>query len=372
MTKHKTRILFVLWAANLGGVQSSIHTRIRALQSLGVDADILFRHPGSGLDTFKGVTAYVNNNSKTFGALVTRKHYDAISFINITPSIGPLRQVKFPGKLLFELRGLSVRGLSICMALSPTEFGAILVPSRYVARLVEQACPATPVPVHTLPNAVDTRLFRPLSDLSRKDIPPRPVILWVGRLDWNKNFIELLRIIRHLLQQRQSVTTWVVADAGASKYLHRFHQAVHAAGLTEQVRFFPNVPRRDMPRLYNVVARSGGCVLSTSRSEGLQNTLLEGMACGCPVVSSAVGGNVEIITDAAHGSLYPLGDPATAAAQITRLLTAPHLHRQLAKAGLKRIKSHFSPRRHALAFLDLLERTRPAGTHSSRSKKKKR
>ena len=62
-----------------------------------------------------------------------------------------------------------------------------------------------------------------------------------------------------------------------------------------------------MVHIYNLVGESGGCVLSTSKSEGFQNSLLEGMACGVPVVSTAVGGNVELIQDNVNGRLYPVG-----------------------------------------------------------------
>src|SRR5690625_1868874 len=150
------RVLFVLWAANLGGVQSSIMTRIFGLRRLGITADVLFLHPGAGRETFAGVTTYVTNNPRVFAALVKRRRYAAVSFINVTPFIGALRSTNYRGKLIFELRGLSHRGLSVCARLSSKEFGAITVPSQYVADLVERACPDGRIPVHVVYNAVDT------------------------------------------------------------------------------------------------------------------------------------------------------------------------------------------------------------------------
>lgn len=350
----ENRILFVLWAANLGGVQSSIRTRIKGLKALGVPADVFFLHPGSGQATFQGVNTYVSRNANNFRALVARRQYRAISFINLTPFLGSLRKLKYRGTLIFELRGLSQRGLQVCAGLSPKEFKTIVVPSQYVAELVQTARSANSIPVKTLYNAVDTSLFRPLPTLPREDVPPYPVLLWVGRLDWNKNFIEMLRIGRILAQQGQSFGLWVASDVNVSKHARRFHQAVQAAGLQEHVRLFPNVPRQAMPRLYNIAAKSGGLVLSTSRSEGLQNSLLEGMACGCPAVSSAVGGNTEIIADGVTGALYPLGDPAAAAAKIEAIIGNPQQHRRLAAAALEHIKKNFGPKQHARAFLRII------------------
>lgn len=353
------RLLFVLWAANLGGVQSSITTRIRALHRLGVKADVLLYYSGSGRETFQGVTTYVSNNKRTFAALVEKRAYTAVSFINVKPLVTALRGINYQGKLLYELRGMSTRGLSICADLSARDCGGIIVPSHYVAGLVRQAGHRTGVAVHVVHNAVDTNLFRPASE-AVGDMPghssKRPILLWIGRLDWNKNFIELLRIILLLRKSGVGFSPWVVTDTNASKYMHRFRQALRLTNLVSEVRLLTNVPRKEMPELYNLTAQTGGCVLSTSRSEGLQNTLLEGMACGCPVVASAVGGNTEIVIDNVTGATYPLGRPAVAADRIGRLFAEEPLRRKYRAAGLKLIREKFSPERHARLFLCVLEK----------------
>lgn len=206
---EEKRILFVLWAANLGGVQSSIMTRIRALRRLGVKSEVLLYYSGAGKETFAGVTTYVTNKARTFAALVKRRKYDAVSFINVKPLIGALRSIKYKGKVVYELRGLSQRGLSICAGLSHRDCGLIIVPSRYVGTLVRKARTDARVAVRLVHNAVDTGLFRPRLraepvETALRASRGRPILLWIGRLDWNKNFIELLRII--LLLQSEGVS----------------------------------------------------------------------------------------------------------------------------------------------------------------------
>ena len=73
MDMEEKRILFVLWAANLGGVQSSIMTRIRALRRLGVKSEVLLYYSGAGKETFAGVTTCVTNKVRTFAALVKQR-----------------------------------------------------------------------------------------------------------------------------------------------------------------------------------------------------------------------------------------------------------------------------------------------------------
>ena len=61
--------------------------------------------------------------------------------------------------------------------------------------------------------------------------------------DWNKNFIELLRIILLLQSEGVSFSPWVVTDMRVSKYAHRFEQALRVTNLQTHVRVLPGVQR---------------------------------------------------------------------------------------------------------------------------------
>ncbi|MDY0747240.1 TIGR03088 family PEP-CTERM/XrtA system glycosyltransferase [Paucibacter sp. R3-3] len=81
-----------------------------------------------------------------------------------------------------------------------------------------------------------------------------------------------------------------------------------------------------------------------SQAEGISNTLLEAMACGCAPVATDVGGNPELIEHEINGLLTPAQDSTALAIALARIVTKPVLRRQFADASLARAREQFSLR----------------------------
>lgn len=79
-----------------------------------------------------------------------------------------------------------------------------------------------------------------------------------------------------------------------------------------------------------------------SKAEGISNTLLEAMACGCAPVATDVGGNPELIEHEANGLLTRAQDSSALAAALARLVNEPAMCRKLADASLARAREQFS------------------------------
>jgi len=77
-------------------------------------------------------------------------------------------------------------------------------------------------------------------------------------------------------------------------------------------------------------------------SELLGQTLLEGMACGAPVIGSSVGGIPEVIADGITGFLTPAGDVRALAEGIKWLREHPGEAAKMGAAGRQRILEKFT------------------------------
>lgn len=71
-------------------------------------------------------------------------------------------------------------------------------------------------------------------------------------------------------------------------------------------------------------------------------TPLEAMACGRPVIGSAVGGITFTIKDGETGLLVPPRDPEALAAALQRLFDQPVLRKRMGLAARKRVQREFS------------------------------
>ena len=76
--------------------------------------------------------------------------------------------------------------------------------------------------------------------------------------------------------------------------------------------------RPDVPE----ILRSSHVYVSSSRTEGMSNALLEGLASGLPLVATRVGGAGDTVADGVNGLLVQDGDVAALAAALREVLSS--------------------------------------------------
>jgi glycosyltransferase involved in cell wall biosynthesis len=92
-----------------------------------------------------------------------------------------------------------------------------------------------------------------------------------------------------------------------------------------------------------------------SLSEALSNSLMEAMACGCPVIASDVGGNPEIVRDGETGLLFEPGNAGALAEALNRLIKDRSVRKTLADNGQRIIRNEFSRAASASRMAEIYE-----------------
>jgi type III pantothenate kinase len=125
--------------------------------------------------------------------------------------------------------------------------------------------------------------------------------------------------------------------------------------VSDRVRFIGGVERSEVPPLM----RSADAVLAVPWYEPFGIVPLEAMACGVPVVASAVGGMIDSVVDGATGVHVPPRDPERLAVVIADLLGDPGRRARYGRAGVERARRLYDWNRIAAATLDTYERLSP-------------
>jgi len=87
----------------------------------------------------------------------------------------------------------------------------------------------------------------------------------------------------------------------------------------------------------------------------LSNSLMEAMACRCPVVASNVGGNPELVAHTERGLLFEAQNVGALTEALRRLIEDTDLRRKLAEAGERFIRGGFSRKASASRMAEIYE-----------------
>jgi len=112
----------------------------------------------------------------------------------------------------------------------------------------------------------------------------------------------------------------------------RFRAVADEAGVADRVTLLGAVQRDDVPALI----RSADAVLCCPWYEPFGLVAVEAMACGVPVVVSAVGGLAETVLDGITGLHVPPRSPSAIADALRRLFADPGLAERMGRAGVRR------------------------------------
>jgi glycosyltransferase involved in cell wall biosynthesis len=186
----------------------------------------------------------------------------------------------------------------------------------------------------------------------------RPLIMSVGRLVEKKGFPDLLRACA-LLKERGYYFRCAIYGEGPLRgelaaliAQHGLGDMVELPGAVAQSELVPVFQRTSIFALTPFVTEDGD-------RDGVPNVLVEAMACGVPVVATAISGIPELVVHEQNGLLVAPHDPVAIADALAVLLDDDARRTQLGAAARSTVVEHFDLRAAARELAALFERALP-------------
>lgn len=150
----------------------------------------------------------------------------------------------------------------------------------------------------------------------------------VGRLDPIKDHAGMFKAFERVRETYPACHLVVIGDGPEMFKLKSLQsENIHMLGM-----------RSDIPELL----RDIDIFALSSLNEGISNTILEAMACGLPIVATAVGGTPELIQSGHNGFLVPARDYSAFSEAVNSYLSSPELRAEHGRRNREIIEERFS------------------------------
>ncbi len=186
-----------------------------------------------------------------------------------------------------------------------------------------------------IPNGINPEVFYPRENKEeikeKYGIPKnKPIVLFVGRLEWRKGIHLLLKAIKDL-----DVLLLIVGKGELEGFLKAYSKKLK---IKDKVIFMKEQLNGNLPEIYSIA----DVFVLPSLIEAFGIVLLEAMATKVPVIGTNVGGIPEIIKPGKTGLLVKPNDPFDLRDAINKLLSDEILRKRIGAMARKEILSNYS------------------------------
>ncbi|MEH7353398.1 glycosyltransferase family 4 protein, partial [Neobacillus drentensis] len=298
---------------------------------------------------------------------VKTNHFDLIHIFNRPRLVMPIRSVAPQAKILLSMHNdmFNVDKINPVDAKAVLqEVSRVVTISDYVGNVIRTLYPEASSKIRTIYSGVDTERFLPkhhskmrgIRDTLRKKhgLENKTVILFAGRLSVNKGVDRLIRALPQLSRKFKDLALVVVG----SKWFSQNE-------ITDYVAYIRALAKRQpIPvvatgfvspdEIQNWFGAADLFVCTSLWQEPLARVHYEAMAAGLPIVTTARGGNAEVISQRENGLVVDNPeDPSCFAEKITEILSNKSLMKRMGERGRELAVTNFEWKRVADEILDV-------------------
>lgn len=195
------------------------------------------------------------------------------------------------------------------------------------------------VPSTAISNGLDTGRYYPADGQVEAEeivnsyrLPPRPRILFVGRLMKDKKIDQLVEAMVPVCAQEEAHLLVV----GRGDEHDNIVSLSHELGLEDNVHLLGYVPESDLPGIY----RSADLFAIASVAEVQSIPVLQAVATGLPIVAANAGALPELVRPEQNGLLVPPDDPHALGEAILKIVANPAYRSELGRESLSMARGH--------------------------------
>lgn len=185
-----------------------------------------------------------------------------------------------------------------------------------------------------LSNGVDMSHFHPGHDTAlvkeKYRLPKKPLLLYVGRLDKEKNIDAVIKAMAATKEDFH----FVVAGKGANS--KKLESLAFSLGQKDRVSFIGFVPDEFLPALYS----SADCFINAGVAELQGMSVMEAMASGLPVLAARAVALPELVYDGQNGFLFDPKDIETLSKHMSAIFKDSNKRKEMGQKSLEIIKPH--------------------------------
>ncbi|WP_245979838.1 glycosyltransferase family 4 protein [Peribacillus asahii] len=327
-----------------------------------IDGVSYVRVPGKLLEIYKeGVVRYLESNQ-----------FDLIHIFNRPRLVLPVRSVAPKAKITLSMHNDMFNAEKIDpieAEAALNEVSRIVTVSDYVGNVIKSLYPQATGKVQTIYSGVDTERFLPGSHPNMKKIRQdvrqahglenKTVILYAGRLSRNKGVDRLIRALPELSKKYKDLALVIVGSKWFSQ-----------DAVTDYIAYVRALAKKSpIPvvttgfvapsEIQNWFAAADLFVCTSIWPEPLARVHYEAMATGLPIVTTARGGNAEVIRLRENGLVVENPeDPGQFVEKITEVLSDKAMMKRMGQRGRELALSHYKWNRVASEVLTVWEQTK--------------